>query len=152
MSYTFTIGNAVPEFSKDDGYLSARWVVEDAKLDEAPQFPNDGMTGQTNSRSPAYSAWADFCRSAGIYDVFYDERGRLHAGHPGCELLTQDQYTRIKVALEIYQRNATLPPGFSDWDGKDEGKYDSTLARLLWLEFWMRWALANCETPAIQNT
>jgi hypothetical protein len=152
MGYTFTIGNAVPEFSKEDGDLSARWVVDGKTLPEAPEFPNDIMTAKGNSRSPSYSGWHEFCQTAGIYDVFYDERGRLHAGHPGCVLLTEADYERVKGALAAWRTKATKPPGFVGWNGEDEGKYDHTLARLIWLEFWMRWALDNCETPAIQNT
>jgi hypothetical protein len=152
MSYTFTIGNAVPEFSKDDGDLSARWVVEGKTLPEAPEFPHDTMTGQSNRRSPSYSGWHEFCKAAGVYDVFYDERGNLQAGHPGCAMLTESDYERVKVALAAWRTHATKPPGFSGWNNEDEGKYDHVLARLIWLEFWMRWALDNCETPAIQNT
>lgn len=162
MGYTFTIGNATPEFSKDDGYLSARWVVDGATHPEAPTFPNDGMTGNSNSRSPSYSVWHDFCRAAGIYEVFYDDRGRLNAGHPGCVMVTAEDLTRVREAREIWQRSSSLPPGFAGfeqfdektqtWVSPDEGKYDHTLARLLWLEWWMDWALKNCETPAIQNT
>lgn len=114
MGYTFKIGNAVPKSSKDDGYLRAEWVVEPKSLDDAPIFPNDDMTGNGNDRSPSYSVWADFCRDAGIYDVFYDEA----------------------------TKTSTTP---------DEGKYDPYLARLIWLEWWMTWALDNCETPAIEN-
>lgn len=162
MGYTFTIGNATPEFTKDEYGLWARWVVAGATSPEAPTFPNDGMTGNSNERSPGYSAWAGFCREAGLYDFFYDERGRLHAGHPGCIQITEADHAVVKVALDRCRARATLPPGFSGWgkyneqtgeyETPDEGKYDATLARLIWLEWWMRWALDNCETPAIQNT
>ena len=161
MSYTFLIGNAVPEFDKEGGILSARWRVESAESDSAPTFPNDDMTGNGNDRSPSYSAWHAFCREAGIYDVFYDERGHLHAGHPGCVMITKDDLDRVRSSLEMRKEIATLPPGFEGWpkfnketqtwESDDVGKYDSTLARLIWLEWWMCWALENCETPAIEN-
>lgn len=162
MGYTFTIGNAVPRHSKDHGELYAGWEVEGATHPDAPTFPNDDMTGNSNSRSPSYTAWHDFCRQAGIFSVFYDDRGHLHAGHPGCVMIAPDELTEVQMALERYRTKATLPPGFSGWgvfnketrawDNPDEGKYDACLARLIWLEWWMRWALENCETPAIQNT
>jgi len=162
MGYTFTIGNAVPEFSKDYDELSARWVVNSESSDNAPTFPNDEMTGNGNSRSPSYSGWSDFCREAGIYSLFYDDRGNLHAGHPGCVMLKQSDLALVKEAKESWHRIATKPPGFSgypqynhvnkQWEEPDAGKYDSTLARLIWLEWWIAWALDNCETPAIQNT
>lgn len=162
MGYTFTIGNAVPEFSKDYGELSARWVVEAETHQNAPTFPNDNMTGCGNSRSPSYIVWADFCRNTGLSDLFYDERGNLHAGHPGCAILKRADLDRVKEAREAWQKKATLPPGFEGypeynketqtWESSDVGMYDAILARLIWLEWWMEWALDNCETPAIQNT
>lgn len=161
MGYTFKIGNAVPEFSKEDGYLRAEWVVQPITHADAPTFPNDGMTGNGNDRSTSYSVWADFCRATGIYGVFYDERGHLHAGHPGCVMLKRSDLERVKEAREAWQKTSTLPPGFEGWPvynnetgethTPDEGKYDAYLARLLWLEWWMAWALDNCETPAIEN-
>ena len=110
MGYSIRIGNAKPEWSKDDGELWARWSVDPKALDDAPTFPNDEMTGNGNCRSPSYSGWAYFCRDAGIYDLFLEKWEGLMSPHP------------------------------------------STLARLIWLEFWMRWALKNCETPAIENS
>lgn len=162
MGYNFTIGNAVPEFRNEDGELSARWVVEGASSDDAPTFPNDDATGNGNGRSPSYSVWADFCRDTGLYDLFYDERGHLHAGHPGCVMLKRSDLERVKEARDEWQKKATLPPGFAgypefnkekqEWEHADDGKYDGALARLIWMEWWMAWALDNCETPAIQNT
>jgi hypothetical protein len=106
--------------------------------------------------------WHDFCKETGIYDVFYDERGQLHAGHPGCVLLKKSDVERVREARVRWQKTSTLPPGFAGfpqhnqatdkYESPDEGKYDPHLARLMWLEWWMDWALANCETPAIENT
>jgi len=162
MGYTFKVGNAIPVHSKDYGELYASWEVEAETSPNAPTFINDEMTGSSNSRSPSYSAWHDFCNQAGIYSLFYDERGHLHAGHPGCVIITTDDLQQVSLALEAYREKASLPPGFSgygvfnqgtnQYDTPDEGKYDPCLARLIWLEWWMRWATENCETPAIQNT
>lgn len=153
MGYTFTIGNAVPSHSKDNfPCLYAGWKVEPATHPDAPTFPNDEMTGNSKSRSPSYGAWVDFCRDAGIYGLFYDERGRLLGGHPGCVGIDQDFAGGVSLALRRVRAKATLPPGFEGWDYKGPPRYDYTLARLMWLDFWVRWALENCETPAIQNT
>jgi hypothetical protein len=62
MGYSITIGNAKPEFNKDDGELWARWTVDGLTLPDAPTFPHDEVTGNSNGRSPSYSGWADFCR------------------------------------------------------------------------------------------
>lgn len=162
MGYTFKIGNAVPEFSKDDDYLMARWAVQPTTHPDAPTFPNDQMTGNSNIRSPSYTGWYEFCKDTGIYDVFYEASKQLHAGHPGCVLLKQSDLDMVRKAREEWQKTTTLPPGFEGWPvydeisremrSPDQGKYDGYLARLIWLEWWMEWALNNCETPAIQNT
>lgn len=155
MGYTFKIGNAKPEFDKSDfPHLWANWKVESATHPDAPTFPNDEMTGSGNDRSPSYSVWAEFCRDVGLYDLFCDERGHLHAGHPGCYGLTSDMVDEIGAALERYRKIASLPPGFMGWEWRDGDPitHDANLARLIWLDWWARWALENCETPAIQNT
>lgn len=154
MGYTFTVGNAVPVHHKDDfPYLSARWEVEHAQLDAAPSFSGDEMTGKSNMRSPSYSVWSDFCRATGLYELFYDECGHLHARHPGCIGITQEDADFVTAALARYRAKATLPPGFEQaWDYSGPPNYDYNFARLIWLEFWMQWAVKNCETPAIQNT
>jgi hypothetical protein len=161
MGYTIIIGNATPEFSKDDGDLYARWTVEGKELPDAPTFPHDEMTGNSNVRSPSYSGWADFCREAGLHDLFLLQHDGLMGEHPGCQMVKPSDLQFVQAALTKRKQTSTLPPGFSDvkfnkdsqsWENIDEGKYDAALARLLWLEFWMKWALENCETPAIQNT
>ena len=162
MSYTFTIGNAVPKFEKDDDYLYAAWEVEPTSNESAPSFPNDDMTGHSNARSPSYSAWEGFCKETGIFDIFYDQRGNLLAGHQGCAMITEEDLSIVRSARALWESQSTKLPGFQGFPiydkaskayiTPDEGKYDHQLARLLWLEWWMDWALKNCETPAIQNT
>lgn len=160
MGYTFIIGNAEPYHSKEDGILSAGWAVKEIEHYDAPVFPNDGVTGKGNARRPSYSVWHDFCREVGIYNLFYDDRGHLLCGHPGCMMISNEDLGIVRSARERWQAKAALPPGFSGfpiftgegaWVYPDDGKYDGTLARILWLEWWMAWALENCETPAICN-
>jgi hypothetical protein len=57
----------------------------------------------------------------------------------------------VSLALERRQKKSTLPPGFEGWGYEGPARYDYMLARLIWLDWWMRWALENCETPAIEN-
>lgn len=154
MGYTFRVGNAVPFFSKSSfPELEAKWEVEGKFLPEAPFFPNDGSE-HTNDRSPSYSDWSDFCKLTGLYDFFYNSYGHLHAGHPGCIGIRQKDLDLVEKALERYQKIATKLPGFDDddFDDRQESQYDGNLARLMWLHWWMKWAIENCETPAIQNT
>lgn len=152
MGYTITIGNAIPKFSKDYNELWARWCVESASLDNAPTFVNDEMTGNSNERSPSYSGWSDFCDAVGLGDLFFDDHNGLFANHPGCKILTQEHLDTVQAALIKYQASTDKKPGFYGWNGVDTGEYDAHLARIIWLEWWMRWSLANCETPAIENT
>ena len=153
MGYTFTIANAVPVHSKSDyPYLEAKWEVQLASSDQAPHFPGD-ITGSSNSRSPSYSVWADFCRTVGLYEFFYTPSGHLRAGHPGCIGITKEDADFVTAALSRYSAAATRPPGFeAAWDYHGPANYDYHLARLIWLEWWMRWAVEHCETPAIENT
>lgn len=155
MGYTFRVGNAIPKHGKTDfPHLSASWEVEPATHPEAPTFPNDEMTGSGNARSPSYTVWSDFCRQTGIYQLFYNYRGHLHAGHPGCQGITQEDGETIALALKHYRNKAALPAGFQGWDWRDGDPitHDAHLARLIWLDWWVQWALKNCETPAIENT
>jgi len=136
--------------------------VQGHASDDAPTFPNDEMTRNTSSRSPSYSAWSDFCKAAGIYELFYDDEDGLICPHPGCKMLKPEHLLQVQAAVVRLKAAATKPPGFEGfpdfnpetktWETPDEGRYDYTLARALWLEFWMKWALENCETPAIENT
>jgi hypothetical protein len=162
MGYTLSIGNAKVESGNEYGELWARWSVEAATHPDAPTFPNDDMTGNGNHRSPSYSAWAEFARNTGLETLFFDKDAGLIAKHPGCVPLTEAHHTEVLAALNRWRATAEKPPGFSgigalnektrQWETPDQGRYDHTLARLLWVEWWMRWALQNCETPAFENT
>lgn len=170
MGYTFKIGQYTPvpdsyeDEDEDGNTIIVEYVghdVESATSDDAPTFPNDELTGNGNSRHPSYSAWSDFCKEVNIYDFFYTSRGHLKAEHPGVQYLTEDDAKYLTEKLEVYKLGAILPPGFAgfpvydpladDHVSPDEGKYDHQLARLMWLEFWVNWAVKNCENPAIVN-
>lgn len=147
MGYHIAIGNAVPEFSKDYGELYACWVVKGTSNEDAPNFPGDILTKNGNIRMPSYSGWSDFCEKVGLHELFFDKHEGLFQQHPGCIMITQEHYQTVADALEEYQKHAKRPPGFDDF-----GNYDYNLARLMWLEYWVNWALENCETPAIYNS
>jgi len=147
MGYYIAIGNAVPEFSKEDGYLYAGWVVEKTSNEDAPSFIGDECTGKRNIRLPSYTGWSEFCEKVGLYDLFFKQWEGLFRQHPGCVMITQEHYQTVADALVEYQKHAKRPPGYDNF-----GNYDYDLARLMWLEYWMKWALENCETPAIYNS
>ena len=164
MGYTFTIGEAEIESFDDYIRIGAVGAVDM----DAPA--HDDFVGQSNSRSPSYTGWSEFCREAGITELFYgqgwsrEERRHLEpsatfhresiylAEHPGCARIIPGDLTYVREARKAYlEKNPGAVPGFQDEIGVDNGT-DSTLARLIWLEFWLDWALKNCKIPVIQNT
>jgi len=170
MGYTFKIGNLKVEKLREEYTDDETGVTEveeyesydtdSVVLDEAPIFPNDGLTGQSNARHPSYSAWSGFCDSTGIIDVFYDGK-YVRGGHPGYFDITQDVVDAINNAVTKYKKNTVRQPGFDgfpifdpligNYITPDEDKYDANYARLLWLEFWVNWAFKNCKKPVIVN-
>lgn len=174
MSYSIYIGEAeleipdkqaIDDCNLDRENFSLYAHVQKINLPDAPIFPGDQMTGNSNGRHPGYSQWSDFCKEAGIYEVFYgedeNERDGLLGDHPGCFLLLPWHLDAIKEAKR--KRSMTLfagvEPGWCncsqcDRFGKKETVHvnrDATLARLIWLEWWMEWALKNCKIPAVYN-
>lgn len=169
MGYTLIIGEARIDYCKADNRLGLS--VERASSPHAPM--HDRFVGDENARSPSYIVWDEFCRDAGIQELFYgmgwdaaaqryrDCRSEYHrsvpllATHPGCQpICAEDLSVVIEARIERERTNGGKPPGFFDDDGNgnliDNGT-DQTLARLLWLEFWFDWALRYCNIPAIEN-
>ncbi len=150
MSYDIYIGEAVIDVPSDVdadeyGCNEVRIRVEHITHPDAPAFPGDQMTGNGNSRHPAYAGWSDFCDAAGLHDLFFGSEDGLMREHPGAFLLRPKHLAAVIAARVKWQReNPTLPPGWGVG-------HDSTLARLLWLEFWIGWALENCKVPTIYN-
>lgn len=139
MGYTFKIGNMVPDPCDD----IESFVVEDKILDTAPAF--DGMYyPHQNKLGSSYSGWEEFCRRVGLYDFFYDYHGNLLVEHPGTMVINKSHVDFVSTKLSSHLVKSTQPQGFDDW-------YDSDLACLIWLEWWMKWALENCQNPAIEN-
>jgi len=100
MGYYIKIGNAVPEFSKEDGELYARWEVEETSNDDAPNFTGDYLTKNRNIRMPSYTAWSEFCDKVGLSELFFAQYSGLFSRHPGCVMITQEIYQKVANALE----------------------------------------------------
>lgn len=157
MSYDIYIGEAKPYVYEDEddrgAFETVRITVERMTHPEAPTFPNDGMTGNGNSRHPGYSQWSDFARSCGLHDVLVE--GWIKE-HPGSVLLTRGHIDRIKDALSAWRSgHPDAVPGFARNDPETwklvDTHYDAVLARLIWLEWWCEYALANCRIPTVYN-
>ncbi len=158
MGYDIYIGEAKMDYNKND----IRITVDITYLDGAPVFPNDEMTGNSNARHPSYIGWTDFCKEAGLYDLFFAKYTGLMSSRPGCAPITKDHVLQVRTVLNKWRETVTKLPGFAgfptynkesdSFETPDENIYDHIYARLIWLEFWMAWAVENCEHPAIMNT
>jgi hypothetical protein len=154
MGYTIRIGNATPYHERYEDELIAKWRVEPAKHDAAPAFGEP--TDKENQRWPSYTAWAGSMRALGLYDLFLSGDG-LMAQHPGCKIISREHVEQVLAAVE--RRRATnggRPAGFFKYDAETHQEIDTgsdpDLARGEWLAYWMKWAIENCETPAIENS
>jgi hypothetical protein len=158
VSYSIHIGNAEPVGDIDEAYAeTAEWGgeirfpwngvhVPQVNLPDAPTFVGDEMTGNGNGRHPGYSQWSDFCEAAGLHGLFFEKHVGLMSSHPGTFALRAEHHAIVRAALTNWQNNhPNATPGFGD-------ENDGVLARLLWLDFWMGWALGNCARPAVHNS
>jgi hypothetical protein len=154
MGIVLTVGNAVltdkwlPVLERNDPH----WVVEDVHHENAPNF-NVG-DDRCNSRAPSSSVWSEFCREVGLYELFYNEsEGLLRGDWPGVNPLQAAHLDKIQWALDKRRRtNGGAQPGFDEPNSRSNFRHavDPQLARLVWLEYWVRWALTNCERPSLQ--
>lgn len=163
MSYDIFIGElsiypSPDELLEFDAYETSTpdLRVNRFEQDDAPEFVNDELTGKGNHRHPSYIGWGDFARETGLYDLFFDTETGIMRDHPGVQVLRPRHHERIAAALATWRaRYPAAQPGFGGWTDEetpawvtDEG---ASLARLIWLEWWVRWALENCRVPAIYN-
>lgn len=122
MGYTIKIGQAVLEVYGDTYIVS----VEDVEHPNAPAFGEP--TDYTNARWPSYTAWSRFILEAGL------DLHLIGEDHPGNRVITEELYQTVKHSLDTV-----------------DFKNPHNLNRAIWLEYWMRWALDNCDNPIITN-
>lgn len=156
MGYDFTIGNAIPVFPSAD-HDGFGWTVAEATHPDAPAIPHDAPWSiHGNRRSPSYTVWSDFATAVGLDDLFNGRHPPLIPSYPGVAPLTRAIADRFDAALVSYRaRYPQAVPRFSAsllGDGNEIGEQDAHLARLIWLAWWTRWAVENCEHPAIEAT
>jgi hypothetical protein len=135
-------------------------------LPEAPLFPGD-PTERTNSRSPSYTMWAEFCDDVGLQPLFFDKQHGLMREHPGWFQFGPEHLLIVRRAREAYEKqHPGLVPGWAEddyWSRRRRGQMEPNpgdeqyttegghLARLLWLEWWMDYALKHFDHPGIAN-
>lgn len=147
MGYSITIGELHVDKYPDDGIESdcISFSAKGVHHESAPAFGEP--TDFTNSRWPSYSAWSNFLEYAGLYDAFFCN-GRLIGGHPGVRLVTKDMLELIQQS-KLRMESANPPPVATMENYTEKNGY---YCRIIWLEYWCKWALENCETPVIANS
>lgn len=148
MGYTITIGELEVEKQPEDA-MECSGLNFDAKGERHENAPAFGEpTDYTNSRWPSYSVWRAFMTAVGLYELFYDE-GHLIGGHPGVRLVTKPMAEKVSRALSAYR---VLHPDAIAELREGAPEESGWLCRLIWLEYWITWAVDNCETPVIANS
>jgi hypothetical protein len=127
MAYALTIGEARMDIDPEFGNVGI--TVDRVSLSEAPL---NSSNDRSNTITPAYLVWENFCTQTGMHELFYDDDEGLLRPHPGVKLLTSVHLAAFK--------EATIPPG-DEWSRK----------RVDWLIWWTEWALANCKVPVFEN-
>ena len=126
MGYTIIIG----ELPLDDPEAAPSIITRD----NAPAFGEP--TDYTNQRWPSYSAWEGFTKSTGLHDMFFNKKTGLMRKHPGMERLIKKHKEMVDKAVYDY-----TPRQGNDFNYQ----------RLLWLKFWVDWALKYCHSPVLYN-
>lgn len=164
MGYCFTIGEA--RIDRDESCNHIGITVDEITSKDCPDFVD---SGRDSSRLPSYSAWADFCRDMGLYDLFLnrDSGEAIIQNHPGNYLLTEETFFQFKAAYDRHKEKHPrasavtkdrLPLNYKEMGWLERMDFDQTFApadwamtRLEWLVFWTRYALDNCENPTFSN-
>ena len=160
MGYTISIGEAVIDNDIDHKleYRHCGIGVTGVTIGDAPAFGEP--TDYTNSKWPSYSGWADFAESTGLKDFFYQEEYGVLSSHPGSVPIDDKDLKMVQGKLQKYKmqlkgQGKKAIPALWSGDIMEEtppNGGDQNLGRLIWLEYWMRWAIENCENPVIANS
>ena len=166
MGYTLTIGEFELDFdTKDEDCPHISLDAKMFKHDDAPAFGEP--TDNESQRWPSYTSWSDFCRFSGLYDLFYGKNeareltrddALLHE-HPGCIPLTEKQRREVNEAYEAFKKKypnakptyGDIPKGSFDGDPNNPEE-NGQMCRLVWLHYWVNWALDNCKQPVFANS
>lgn len=122
-----------------------RVEVEKTEQWDAPSFQLDEYTGKSNGRHPGYAGWHAFCMNAQLEDLFFNKEQGLMRNHHGSSRLTQEHAGIIHQALKTVR---VKHPKTEAIFGSEWG---NTLCRLIWLDWWVKWALKNCRVPVLYN-
>ena len=152
MGIWIEIGNAELEYNQADSHVAV--AVNNVTCDDAPDF-----TDKSNVFEMSYASFDNFVKKAGIHsymtgrldtDNSFDESGRGDFGivenHPGEVTIAQRDVDFWHRKVKAYRdMNPNLKAEYyKSWES-------AVLAHMMWFEFWVQWAVENCERPAIVN-
>ena len=85
--------------------------------------------------------------------MFFNRLTGLLRNHPGCEPLEQAHLREVRRAIAVQKvKNGGKGPAIWNDSDQNTNNGDPAMGRLLWLEYWMAWALKDCENPALYNS
>lgn len=142
MSLSITIGNLYTV--ELDEEVGPQLYIDKLELPFAPNLPNDS-TGQTNKRNISYFVWPEFLTETNSQE-FFDSHLGISSDDSGTKSITAHDCLLIEQIRINYQIKANKLPGFCIDEPCD---YDGNLARLIWFEWWMKWAVLNTPNPGI---
>lgn len=145
MSYNIGIGEAqivyITQDYKDYEPLTYCYIQAiGAKRDDAPNLGDASKNG--NYRYPSALQFLDFCNKSGLYELFLNKEYGLLRNNFGAVPIIKDHLRQITEARERYEKKY---PEEVKRGLQPTGLY----GRLVWYEFWFKWALENCKMPVI---
>jgi hypothetical protein len=126
MGYSIVIG----ELPLDDPSEAPAIISRD----NAPAFGEP--TDYSNQRWPSYLDWENFTKEISLHDMFFNKKTGLMRKHPGMERLTKKHKQMVDKAMYEYEK---------------KGEKDFNYNRLVWLKYWVDWALKFCHSPVFYN-
>ena len=170
MGYEIKVGEAYMDYDKKYMCISI-----DIKQVHNPNAPDDN--GRYNSIRPQFHVWSDFCKCMDLEEYFYGDSNRKDGIYSDefnkkfnreesfigqCDRvipITQLDVDYIdKTFLNFRHAYPTSIPKFTEsikgphWRDEEPITMDTINAhhvRLIWLGFWFKWAIKNCEHPAV---
>jgi hypothetical protein len=138
MTVTIRIGNAKVHSVAVFPALEAKWEVEDAEEWKGAStyiFSDEFEWMRTNEVGLSNAGWAEFLRLTELEDWSKDRIG------------TQGTYGLLKRDAAMAEDKLEK---FSLLEKDKDPAWRYHYWTLVWFAHWVRWAVDNCETPAIQ--
>jgi len=163
MGYTVAIGDLKhhePEYDEDrHEFLYTTGAVYTTHVDA----PNEAYLGRCNTRSPTYSVWSEVCNDLGLKGLLNNSPTSSKGFNAKEVIMIDEEFVKeFTILAELFRKNnPTIVPKYTDdtpdtTDTTDEEmKYMvlcGSMVRLVWLEFWIDWAVKNCKTPVMVTT